>query len=164
MRSKIFPTILVLLCAMLLAPVTMAQGISISETVLKLPLADDVSMDDAVDSMKLRANALNFKLVAHLPLYKELEAMGVEARRIEIFQFCDARIAIDMVRYNPDFSAYLPCRITLMEDQEGQAWLVTLDLGKVIPSANLTPELLEKAELVRDNIESIMTAGANGEL
>jgi hypothetical protein len=51
-----------------------------------------------------------------------------------------------------------------MEDQEGQAWLVTLDLGKVIPSAKLTPELLEKAELVRDNIESIMTAGANGEL
>ena len=164
MRSKIIPTILVLLCAMLLAPVTMAQGISISETVLKLPLADDVSMDDAVDSMKLRANALNFKLVAHLPLYKELEAMGVEARRIEIFQFCDARIAIEMVNYNPDFSAYLPCRITLMEDQEGQAWLVTLDLGKVIPSANLTPELLEKAELVRDNIESIMTAGANGDL
>jgi uncharacterized protein (DUF302 family) len=164
MRFKIFSTILVLLCAMLLAPVTMAQGISISETVLKLPLAGDVSMDDAVDSMKLRANALNFKLVAHLPLYKELEAMGVEARRIEIFQFCDARIAIDMVRYNPDFSAYLPCRITLMEDQEGQAWLVTLDLGKVIPSANLTPELLEKAELVRDNIESIMTAGANGDL
>jgi len=41
---------------------------------------------------------------------------------------------------------------------------VTLDLGKVIPSANLPPELLEKAELVRDNIVSIMEAGANGEL
>ncbi len=47
---------------------------------------------------------------------------------------------------------------------DGKAWLVTLDLGKVIPSANLTPELLEKAELVRDNIVSIMEAGANGDL
>jgi uncharacterized protein (DUF302 family) len=141
-----------------------AEGISISDTVLKMPLAEDVGMDDAVDSMKLRANELNFKLVAHLPLYKELEAMGVEARRIEIFQFCDARIANEMLQFNPDFSAYLPCRIALLEDGDGQAWLVTLDLGKVIPSANLPPELLEKAELVRDNIESIMTAGANGEL
>jgi len=133
--------------------------------VLKMPLAEDVSMDDAVDSMKLRANSLNFKLVAHLPLYKELEAMGVESPpRIEIFQFCDARIALEMVRFNPDFSAYLPCRITLIEDESGKPWLVTLDLGKVIPGANLSPELLEKAELVRDNIESIMTAGANGEL
>lgn len=141
-----------------------AQGIAISDTVLKLPLADDVSMDDAVDSMKLRANALNFKLVAHLPLSQELEAMDVEANRIEIFQFCDARIANEMVRFNPDFSAYLPCRITLIEDQEGQAWLITLDLGKVIPSANLPDDLLAQAELVRANIESIMTAGASGDL
>jgi uncharacterized protein (DUF302 family) len=154
-----------LLITILLAPLAgLAQGLSISDTVLKMPLAEDVSMDDAVDSMKLRANSLNFKLVAHLPLYKELAAMGVESKRIEIFQFCDARIANDMVIFNPDFSAYLPCRITLMEDTDGQAWLVTLDLGKVIPSANLPPELLKKAELVRDNITSIMQAGANGDL
>jgi uncharacterized protein (DUF302 family) len=165
MRSKTFPTILLLLSVLLAPFAASAEGMSISDTVLKMPLADDVSMDDAVDSMKLRANSLNFKLVAHLPLYKELEAMGVESPpRIEIFQFCDARIALEMVRFNPDFSAYLPCRITLIEDESGKPWLVTLDLGKVIPGANLSPELLEKAELVRDNIESIMTAGANGEL
>ena len=165
MRRKSLP-MLALLLPMLLAPLTLfAEAFSISDTVLKMPLAEDVSMDDAVDSMKLRANSLNFKLVAHLPLYKELEAMGVESPpRIEIFQFCDARIALEMVRFNPDFSAYLPCRITLIEDESGKPWLVTLDLGKVIPGANLSPELLEKAELVRDNIESIMTAGANGEL
>ncbi|MEA1048815.1 DUF302 domain-containing protein [Lamprobacter modestohalophilus] len=141
-----------------------AQTISISDTVLKMPLAEDVSMDDAVDSMKLRANALNFKLVAELPLSKELEAMGVESGRIGIYQFCDARIANEMLQFNPDFAAYLPCRIALIEDTDGKAWLVTLDLGKIIPGANLPPELMEKAELVRDNIESIMTAGANGDL
>jgi uncharacterized protein (DUF302 family) len=37
-----------------------------------------------------------------------------------------------MVVFNPDFSAYLPCRITLIEDSDGKAWLVTLDLGKII--------------------------------
>ena len=167
------PAFAVLLCVLGLAFVGAPFGasgdngagsIAISDTVLKLPLAEDVSMDDAVDSMKLRANALNFKLVAHLPLSQELEAMDVETNRIEIFQFCDARIANEMVRFNPDFSAYLPCRITLIEDLEGRAWLITLDLGKVIPSANLPDDLLEQAELVRANIESIMTAGANGDL
>ncbi|WP_462321843.1 DUF302 domain-containing protein [Halochromatium sp.] len=165
MRSK--PLLILPFLAFFLALTTAiasAQTMSISDTVLKMPLADDVSMDDAVDSMKLRANSLNFKLVAHLPLYKELEAMGVDSGRIEIYQFCDARIANEMLQFNPDFAAYLPCRIALIEDTEGKAWLVTLDLGKIIPGANLPPELLEKAELVRDNIESIMTAGANGEL
>mgnify|MGYP006422103157 CR=1 FL=1 len=173
MRSKplpflpsptVFPTLLLALLLALISVGASAQGIAISDTVMKMPLADDVSMDDAVDSMKLRANSLNFKLVAHLPLSQELAAMEVESGRIEIFQFCDARIANEMLQFNADFAAYLPCRIALIEDTEGKPWLVTLDLGKIIPGANLPPDLLEKAELVRDHIESIMTAGANGEL
>ncbi|MCG6942558.1 MAG: DUF302 domain-containing protein [Thiohalocapsa sp.] len=166
MRIKSLLLTVAFLASLLGAPCATfaAEGSSISDTVLKMPLADGVSMDDAVDSMKLRANSLNFKLVAHLPLYKELQAMGVESKRIEIFQFCDARIAKEMVTYNPDFSAYLPCRITLIEDADGKPWLVTLDLGKVLQNANLSPELQEKAEQVRDNIQSIMEAGANGDL
>ncbi|MFW6259270.1 MAG: DUF302 domain-containing protein [Halochromatium sp.] len=173
MRSKplpflpspiVLPTFLLAFLLTLVSVGASAQGIALADTVLKMPLADDVSMDDAVDSMKLRANSLNFKLVTHLPLSQELAAMEVESGRIEIFQFCDARIANEMLQFNTDFAAYLPCRIALIEDTEGRPWLVTLDLGKIIPSADLPPDLLEKAELVRDNIESIMTAGANGEL
>ncbi|RXL71700.1 DUF302 domain-containing protein, partial [Citrobacter sp. AAK_AS5] len=65
----------------------------IADTVLKMPLAEGVSADDAIESMKLRANALNFKLVAHLPLSQQLKSMGIESKRVEIFQFCDAAIA-----------------------------------------------------------------------
>lgn len=137
---------------------------SIADTVIMLPLAEDVSMDDAVDSMKLRANSLNFKLVAHQPLYKELQAMGLESERIEIFQFCDARIAQVMIRHNKSFAAYLPCRIVLLEDEGGKAWLITMNLDLMIQSAGLTPELLEKAHQVRDSIASIMDAGVNGDL
>ena len=141
-----------------------AEGMTIADTVLKMQLAEDVTADDAVDSMKLRANALNFKLVAHLPLYKELQAMGVDSKRVEIFQFCDARIAHTMIMHDIDFSAYLPCRITLIEDRNGDNWLVTLDLDKVIQTASLPPELMEQAVQVRDTIREIMEAGANGEL
>jgi uncharacterized protein (DUF302 family) len=141
-----------------------AQKMTIADTVLKMPLAEGVSMDDAVESMKLRANSLNFKLVAELPLYKELQSMGVDTKRVEIFQFCDARIAHEMLTYNIDFSAYLPCRITLIQDKEGKPWLITLDLDKVIQGADLPPELTKLAIQVRDSIRSIMEAGANGEL
>jgi uncharacterized protein (DUF302 family) len=157
-----FIALLCLLLSALHAPA--APAMQLAETVLKMPLADDVTADDAVDSMKLRANALNFKLVAHLPLYKELQGMGIDSRRVEIFQFCDARIAHTMIAHDIDFSAYLPCRITLIEDQNGDNWLVTLDLDVVIRTAELTPELMEKAVHVRDTIREIMEAGANGEL
>lgn len=158
--------LLALLPMLLLSTLTEAQteGLRIADTVVKLGLAEDVSADDAVDSMLLRANALNFKLVARLPLSEELEAMGVESGRIEVFQFCDARIAAQMIAENIDFSAYLPCRITLIEDQDGKPWLVTLDLNKVIEMADLPPKLKELAIKVRDTMTEIMTAGANGDL
>ena len=35
---------------------------------IKCKVAEDVSADDAIESMKLRANFLNFKLVGHMPL------------------------------------------------------------------------------------------------
>lgn len=158
-------TLLTLLPTLLLGSLGVrAEGMSIADTVVKVPLEDGVSMDDAVESMKLRANALNFKMVAHQPLYKELESMGIETKRVEIFQFCDARIAHTMISENLDFAAYLPCRITLLEDPEGQAWLISMDLDKVIKIANLPPELLANAEKVRDTINEIMQAGASGDL
>lgn len=141
-----------------------AQQMTVADTVLKMPLAEGVSMDDAVESMKLRANSVNFKLVAHMPLYKELQAMGVDSKRVEIFQFCDGRIARQMLDYDINFSAYLPCRITLIEDEAGKPWLITLDLDKVIKGAKLPPELMKLAVQVRDTIVSIMEAGANAEL
>ena len=161
-----YPAVLMASVLLLLANLSWAEmpQINIEDTVIKVQLEEDVSMDDAVDSMKLRANSLNFKLVAHQPLYKELQAMGLESKRIEIFQFCDARIAQAMIAFNKHFAAYLPCRIVLLEDEGGKAWLLTMNLDIMIQSAGLTPELLEKAHKVRDSIASIMEAGASGDL
>lgn len=154
----------VVIAALLSMAQARAEGMTIADTVYKLPLAEGVSMDDAVESMKLRANALNFKLVAHLPLYKEVEAMGLASKRVEIFQFCDARIAHAMLSESLDFSAYLPCRITLIQDKDDKPWLVTMDLDRVIQIANLSPDLLANATQVWDTIKEIMQAGANGDL
>ena len=121
-------------------------------------------MDDAIESMELRANEKNMKKVAHQPLSKELEAMGEKnVRRMEIFQFCDPRIAKDMIEFNIDFGAYMPCRIMLIEDAKGKGWLVMMDLNFFISSSNLPPELQEMGVKVRDDLQNIMEAGANGE-
>lgn len=139
-------------------------SIDINQTVIKMALEEGISMDDAVDSMKLRANTLNFKLVAHQPLSEELKAQGVESKRMEIFQFCDARIANEMVIHDMNFAAYLPCRIALVEDQKGKPWLIMMNLDLFIKSAELPAELNKKAAFVRDTLKSIMEAGASGDL
>lgn len=136
--------------------------LEVAQTVVKVPLAKNISMNDAVEAMKLRANALNIKLVAELPLSKQIEAMGGKSRRIEIYQFCDAMTAKKMVEQDINFAAYLPCRIALVEDAKGQAWLVTMDLDMFIQSPKFDSLLKKDAVAVRDILLEIMQAGASG--
>ena len=138
--------------------------IDIEQTVVKVPLAADVSMDDAIDSMKLRANMVNMMFVAHQPLSTQLEKMGFESKRLEIFQFCDPITAGKMVKYNSIFAAYMPCRIALVEEEDGQAYLMMLNLDMLIAGAELNDELKALAIEVNDKLMEIMTAGANGDL
>jgi len=132
--------------------------------IITCPLADGVSMDDAIDSMKLRANGLNFKLVAHMPLSEQVQAMGQDSKRMEIFQFCDALIAKQMVEYNIIFAGFLPCRIALIEDKEDKPWIVTLNMDAMLKGTDLPPELKTLGLKVRNTIYSIVQAGADGDL
>lgn len=138
--------------------------VNIEDTVVKTPLAEGVGFDDAVESMKLRANMHNMKLVAELPLSKQIEAMGQKARRMSIYQFCDPLTAQRMVEANINFAAYLPCRIALVEDEKGKGWLVMMNLDMMLQGATLTKELKVRATKVRDVLMDIMKAGSNGDL
>ena len=154
-------TVSLLVVCGLQAAVTM---VDIEDTVVKMPLADGVGFEDAVESMKLRANMHNMKLVAELPLSKQIEAMGEKARHMAIYQFCDPLTAQRMVEANMNFAAYLPCRIALVEDEKGHGWLVMMNLDMMLQGATLTKELKVRAVKVRDVLMDIMKAGVNGDL
>ncbi|EIJ44063.1 hypothetical protein BegalDRAFT_3242 [Beggiatoa alba B18LD] len=140
-------------------------AMTLAQTIVKFPIAEGVSMDSAIDSMKLRANSLNMKLVAHQPMWKEFEAQGHQkVRRVEIFQFCNIDVARDMLDFNIDFVAYMPCRIAAIEDDTGKGWLVMMNLDLLMQLTQMPPDLLPKAQKVRDDLMEIIQAGANGEL
>ena len=139
-------------------------SMKIEDTVVKMAIAEGVSFDDAIGSMKLRANEHNMKLVAELPLSKQIESMGKKSRRMGIYQFCDALMAQSMVQANIHFAAYLPCRIALVEDEKGKGWLLMMNLDIMLKGATLSKELRKNATKVRDVLTDIMQAGANGDL
>jgi len=136
---------------------------SIEQTVVKQPLAEDVTADDAIDAMQSKAVELNMKFVAHQPLSKELNARGVDSGRLEIFQFCNPMDAHEMVQFNPIFAAYMPCRIALVEDQDGKIWVMMLNLDMLINSTALPPELKAIATRVNETLTQILEAAATGE-
>ena len=103
---------------MMLSPLSLRDMISIMAD--KMPVAEDVSFDDAIDSMKLRANEINFKFVGHSPLWKDIVAItgDEDTPRVEIFNFCDAVVARKVLDHAPEFIVFIPCRIALIEDAD----------------------------------------------
>lgn len=136
----------------------------IGQTVLKISLKEGVSPDDAIESMRSKAIDLNLKIVGHQEVSKEVNARGVEARRLEIFQFCNPEDAVKMVDFNPIYAAYMPCRIALVEDKEGKFWLLMLNLDMLINKIPLPDELRRIAITVNGAMLAIITAGSTGEL
>jgi len=153
---------------MMMSPLSMRDMISIMAD--KMEVAEDVSFDDAVEAMRLRANEVNFKFVGHSPLYKDIEAItGEPTTRVEIFHFCDAMVARRILDYAPEFVIYLPCRVALLEDAKGKLWVMTLDWNvnwlnfSQNPNSVLDKKLREEAERIRDALHYIMEGAATGD-
>lgn len=134
----------------------------ISQTVIKMALAEGVTWDAASEAMMSKAAELNMKLVGRQNVGKELQARGISAQNLEIFQFCDPEDAMKMVAFNTIYAAYMPCRIALVEDSNKRNWLLMLNLDMIINAFSLPPELQAIAIGVNGEMLSILTAGATG--
>jgi uncharacterized protein (DUF302 family) len=173
MRRNLFAVLGIVLSTMVVAvPASWAAAPKAKQStqtadVYKVPIDHGVSLADAAESMRLRANALNLKLVAELPLSKQVEAItGQPQRTVTIYQFCDAVLAKDLIDVNLDFSVYMPCRIALIEDAKGQGWLVMMDVNvdAVAKEKRLPQALKDRVNAVRKSLIDIMHAGARGDL
>ena len=138
------------------------QMFDIKQTVIKMALGEGISGDDAVDAMLSTAAELNMKMVGHQNVSKELQARGIDTPRLEIFQFCNPEDAVKMVKFNTIYAAYMPCRISLVEDNDGRIWLEMLNLDMIINAYPLPPELQAIAITINGTMLSILTAGATG--
>ena len=154
---------------MMLSPLSLRDMISIMAD--KMPVNEDVSFDDAVESMRLRANEINFKFVGHSPLWKDVAAItgDEDTPRVEIFNFCDALVARKVLDYAPEFIVFIPCRIALIEDADGKLWVMTLDWDvnwlnlAQNPNSVLDKELREEAIRIREGMRYIMEGAATGD-
>ncbi len=133
--------------------------------VWKVPVSEDLTADDVEETMRFVANEHNIKNVGELPLSSQIEAMsGGPSRYLKIYMFCNALTAAQMLEHSDAYSAFLPCRVSLVEDKEGKLWLYSLNMDAMIYGGKpLPPALKEEAEGVKEIILDIMNRGAEGD-
>ena len=130
-----------------------------------------LKFDEVVESMMLRANQVNLKFVGSNLMWKDFQAVlgDTGAPRVEVFSFCDIAVGRELLKIIPEMVVFLPCRIAVMEDADKNVWVLMLDwdvtwLDLACKQMGITPELRQGAVEIRDKMESVMRAGANGDL
>jgi len=145
--------------------VLLETGNAAEATVWKVPVEEGLTVEDVEIAMRAVANELNIKNVGELPLSEQVEAMsGEKSRFFKIYMFCNALTAAQMLEYSDAYSAYLPCRVSLVEDKEGKLWLYSLNMDAMIYGGKPLPAALkEEAMGVKAIIQEIMSRGAEGD-
>lgn len=123
-----------------------------------------VTIDQIEQALASVATEMNIRPVGELPLSKELEARsGKPEKLLKIYNYCNPQTARMMVDFSPHMAAYLPCRVALVEKEDG-LWLYTLNMDMMIKMGRkLPPELKAAATKVRDAIWQMMEKGSQGE-
>ena len=126
---------------------------------------DGVSAKDVEEILKLVAVERNIREVGVLPLSKELEARsGKKEKLLTVYSYCSPNTARKMVDFSPHMAAYLPCRVSLVEHDDGSLWLYTLNMDMMVKMGRKLPSpLKEEAQAVRDTIWTMMQRASKGE-
>jgi hypothetical protein len=139
---------------------------------IKYKAKKGLSFEDVKQSMELRANQLNFKKVGESPMWKDIQAVlgDMDAPRMEVYHYCDIAAGREdaQVRAGIHRLSALPHR---HHGRRGQEHLgADPGLEHLLAGFHLRQdgrprsELMKYATDIRDKMDVIMRAAAEGDL
>lgn len=125
---------------------------------------DGVAIDEIEQAFASVAAEDNIKPVAESALSEELEARtGQKQKFLKVYSYCSPVTARAMIDFSPHMAAYLPCRIAVVEKEDG-LWIYAMNMDMLIKMGRKLPAELKKSVLqVRQAIWKMMERGSRGE-
>jgi uncharacterized protein (DUF302 family) len=133
-------------------------------TTWSVRVAPGVTVEQIEQAFASTAAEYNLRAVGELSPARDLPVpAGQRIRFLKVYSYCSPTVALRMLEFSPAMAAYLPCRITVMEREDG-LWLYTLNMDMMTRMGRkLPPELKAEAGRVRDAIRAMLDRGSAGE-
>jgi uncharacterized protein (DUF302 family) len=133
-------------------------------TTWSVRVAPGVTVEQIEQALASTAAEYNLRAVGELSPARDLPVpAGQRIRFLKVYSYCSPTVALRMLEFSPAMAAYLPCRITVMEREDG-LWLYTLNMDMMTRMGRRMPaELRAETGRVRDGIRAMLDRGAAGE-
>ncbi|WP_353156085.1 DUF302 domain-containing protein [Herminiimonas fonticola] len=141
-----------------------SEGDIAAATTWSRKVKDGISIAEVEQAFDSVAAEDNIKSVGQFHLSRELELRtGKPQLFLKVYSFCSPIIARKMIDFSPHMAAYMPCRLTIVEKEDG-LWIYSLNMDMLLGMGRkMPPDLRASVHKVRDTIWKMMERGALGE-
>lgn len=145
---------------MAMADNVLSTGDSAKAMIRRVKVNKDVDIEDVIETLNSVAEEHNLLVVG-----SSLMSGGKKGGKyIRIISYCNPHIAKKFIGHSMAFIAFMPCRMGIVEDDNGDMWIYTMDLGLMIAGGHtLEPELLDMARGVETAMYDMMDKAAKGD-
>jgi hypothetical protein len=142
-----------------------AKGMIIKEKlVIREGTSKEEAIENALEIMDEVGEEYGLAKVDEKTMPRDGKFMDDGGLYTHIRAYCSPSIADIFLTHSGEFVGFMPCRIGIVEDANGDIWLYTMALDMMIHGGHSLPkELLEYAINVKDAMENMLKKGAAGE-
>ena len=141
-----------------------------NNAIYEVQVAEGVSYQDVVDSLKTVSEGMNFVNPANFPIGDHMKLRGVDPQGVkEVHSFCNLSMGTEIILDHPEFLVFAPCRIALYEKLDANKKL-KLFIGLARPTIDLknikNPTLRAKksAQQLEDALIQLMDKARKGDI
>lgn len=141
-----------------------ANGDAAAAATWSRKVAAGVSVKEIEEAFASVAAEDNLRPVGELFLSRELAVRSGQPQKfLKVYSYCDPQVARAIVDFSPPMSAFLPCRITVVEQDDG-FWIYAMDMDILLKLGRpMPPDLLRSVARVRTTMVKMLDRGAAGE-
>lgn len=134
----------------------------------KLVIPEDVSKEEAIENaleiLDEVAEESGLARVDEKTMPRNGKFMKDGGLYTHIRAYCSPAIADKFLSFSPEYVGFMPCRVGIVENPDGEIWLYTMALDMMISGGHtLPPELLEYAKSISDAMVSMIDKAAAGD-
>ncbi|RLA59569.1 MAG: DUF302 domain-containing protein [Epsilonproteobacteria bacterium] len=113
------------------------------------------------DELESKAKEVGFGLLNTYEFKQILESKGFPIEKdITVFEFCNPPGAQQALNYSSEISVYLPCRISVYEEN-GITTLSTIELEEIVSKFNKDAKFTAFMNLLFINLKKVMHSWSN---
>jgi len=142
-----------------------AKGMVIKrKLVIEEGTSKEEAIENAIEIMDEVADAHGLSVVDKKTMPRGGKFMKDGGLYTHIRSYCSPSIADVFLTHSGEFVGFMPCRVGIVEDKNGDIWLYTMGLDLMIHGGHeLPPKMLELANTVKEAMVQMIEKGASGD-